>query len=86
VDGGDGLRRVQVRTTTCKVGDHYQVPLVTTGANRNRLVRRPFEAGDYDVLMIVCGDGTTYVIPASSITARYQLSLSGKWEPYRVEE
>lgn len=86
IDREGVLQRVQVRTTTFRPGKSYLVPLVTTGANRNRIVRRPFPGGDYDSLMVVCGDATVYLIPASLIRARYQLALSRRWDAYRLED
>lgn len=84
IDDGQRLQRVQVRTTTMKRGRGYVVHLRTIGGNKSQVITRAFDPSDYEWLFVVCGDGTAYLIPTTSITARFALYLSRKYEPYRI--
>jgi hypothetical protein len=86
IDDGDGLQRVQVKTTTMKQGHGYVVHLKTVGGNRTQLNVRPFHPSDYEWLFVVCGDATAYLIPTDAITARTCLYLSRKYERFRLED
>lgn len=85
VDDGNALCRVQVRTTTVKQGNAYVVGLKTVGANKTRVVTRPFDSCAYEWLFAVCGDATVYLIPTSEISARYCLFLGRKYEQFRLQ-
>jgi hypothetical protein len=87
VDGGDGLRRVFVRTTTSKAGNgHYFCGLRTLGGNRSFHTIKHFDNTTVDLVFIVCGDGTRYVIPAEEISNRNSIRLGPKWERHRVRD
>lgn len=83
---GEGMERVQVKTTTVKQGRNYYVRLTTIGGNHTQVKVRKFEPTDYEWLFVVCGDATAYMIPTPAITARSGLLLGRKYEPYRLED
>jgi hypothetical protein len=85
LDQGARPERVQVKTTTLRQGNGYAVHLATIGGNKSQTVARVFDPEAYEWLFVVCGDATAYLIPTSVITARYQLFLSRKYEPYRIK-
>ena|SRR3989442_126790 len=82
----DGRDRVQVKTTTMKVGNSYVVHLRTVGGNKSQVIARPFDPTDYEWLFVVCADATAYLIPSSEITSRESLSLGRKYERFRLED
>ncbi|MGH9041231.1 MAG: group I intron-associated PD-(D/E)XK endonuclease [Acidimicrobiia bacterium] len=86
IDNGQGLERVQVKTTTMKQGRGYSVHLRTVGGNKSQVVSRAFHPSDYDWRFVVCGDATAYLIPTTAITSRSSLFLSRKYEPYRIQD
>lgn len=86
IDNGNGLERVQVKTTTMKEGNSYVVHLRTIGGNKSQVIMRPFDPSDYEWLFVVCGDATAYLIPSAVITSRQSMSLGGKYEAFRLED
>jgi hypothetical protein len=79
------MERVQVKTTTSKVGNSYVVHLRTIGGNKTQTKARLFDPKDYEWLFVVCGDSTAYMIPAAEITARNSLSLGPRYDHFRLE-
>jgi hypothetical protein len=73
------LLRVQVKTSRrLTPTGNYQVMLETKGGNQSwNGVARRFEAGRYDRLFVLVGDGRRWFIPASSIEARTAICLGG---------
>ncbi len=88
IENGDRLERVQVKTTTQRMASQrgYVVGLKTIGSNTKRTLRRDFNPSDYEWLFVVCGDACVYMIPTEAITARTQLYLGRKFEPFRLED
>ena len=82
----DGMERVQVKTTTTKDHGSYVVHLRTIGGNKSQVKVRLFDPTDYEWLFVVCGDATAYMIPTTEITARYSLTLSRRYESFRLED
>ena len=80
----DGMERVQVKTTTRKDHGSYVVHLRTIGGNKSQIKVRLFDPTDYEWLFVVCGDATAYMIPTTEITARYSLTLSRRYERFRL--
>jgi hypothetical protein len=80
------MDRVQVKTTTLKVGTSYVVHLGTVGGNKSQVKVRPFDPTDYEWLFVVCGNATVYMIPTTEITARRSLSLGRRYERFRLED
>ena len=82
----DGMERVQVKTTTTKDHGSYVVHLRTIGGNKSQVKVRLFDPTDYEWLFVVCGDATAYMIPTTEITTRYSLTLSRRYESFRLED
>jgi hypothetical protein len=82
----EGMDRVQVKTTTTKDHGSYVVHLRTVGGNKSQVKVRLFDPADYEWLFVVCGDSTAYMIPTTEIRARYSLTLSRRYERFRLED
>ena len=65
VDGEEGLKRVQVRTTSHKRHGSYVVNLSVSGgsATRRSQTRKVGTDMKYDLLYVLCEDNTRYLIP-----------------------
>jgi hypothetical protein len=86
IDDGGKLSRVQVRTTTVREGRSHVVGLKTVGGNKTQLITKTFDPTAYEWLFVVCGDATAYLIPTTTISARYSIFLGRKYEPFRLED
>ena len=85
VDDGNGLRTVQVKTTTCRGrSGAFVVDLATNGGNKSRSTTVPFSPGDYDLLYILTDDGSRFLIPAGEMDARTKLTLGAKYSRFAV--
>jgi hypothetical protein len=82
----EGMKRVQVKTTTMKDHGSFVVHLRTIGGNKSQVKARPFEPSDYEWLFVVCGDATAYMIPTTEFTARQSLTLNARFERFRLED
>lgn len=84
----DGLKRVQVRTTTYKTPyGVYQANLSTKGGNRTsvgRVIR--FDSTAVDLLFVVTGGGSMYLIPASEVMAKNCINLGEQYERFNVSD
>lgn len=72
----DGIKRIQVKTTTYKSKSGWQVAVGRrpySPGNRERLV--PYDPGLIDWFFIVDGDLTMYLIPSQVIAGRVQILL-----------
>ena len=79
------LSRVQVKTTTRRGGSgKFVVMLETAGGNQSFSTRTPFDATASELLFVLTDEDACYVIPCREITSRHGLTLSGKYERYRV--
>jgi hypothetical protein len=87
-DFGDGVVRVQVKTSTCRNNkDRWAVTLCTRGGNRSwsGLVK-VLDPTRCDALFVHVGDGRRWYIPATALEATSGLSLGGpKYAEYEVE-
>lgn len=83
---GEGMGRVQVKTTTVKQGRNSYAKLTTIGGNHTQVKVRKFEPTDYEWLFVVRGDATAYMIPTEAITTRTGLVLGRRYERYRSED
>jgi hypothetical protein len=86
-DRGDGLLRVQVKTSTCFRSGRWDVTVCTRGGNRswNGLVKN-LEPSRYDYLFVHAGDGRRWFIPASAVEGTSAISLGGpKYSEYEIE-
>ncbi|MGK2316568.1 group I intron-associated PD-(D/E)XK endonuclease [Gordonia rhizosphera] len=71
VSTSDGIRRVQVKTTTVRVGHTWKVYLST--AHRERKTYDPDEIDDF---FVIAGDLAYYLIPVSAVGGLHAIHLS----------
>jgi hypothetical protein len=87
-DFGDGVVRVQVKTSTCRNRKgRWAVTLCTRGGNRSwsGLVK-VLDPTRCDAVFVHVGDGRRWYIPATALDATSGLSLGGpKYAEYEVE-
>jgi hypothetical protein len=85
VEDADGvLRRVQVKTTTCRnPTGNFVVRLETAGGNQSFRTRKPFDPLGCDLLFVLTDDDEVYVMPTSAFAARTMLTLHKKYDRYR---
>jgi hypothetical protein len=79
------LSRVQVKTTTRRArSGKFVVMLETAGGNQSFSTRKPFNNTASELLFVLTDHGATYLIPCREITSTRGLTLSGRYEQYRV--
>lgn len=78
-DFGEGLRRVQVKTSTHRTGrSRYAVQLATSGGNTSwNGVVKEFDPSRCDLLFALVGDGRRWLIPTGEIEGRRGVILGG---------
>jgi hypothetical protein len=81
------LVRVQVKTSTLRVKDRFQVALRTNGGNQSWTgVVKCFSAERCDWLFVLVGDGRRWFIPATEVGGATGIVLGGpKYAAYEVE-
>ena len=86
VDIGGKLNRVQVKTTTSKSPyGKWKVNLkICGGSSKTSRVMKYNNQVMYDLLFVVCGDGTKYLIPKSEISNNTAINISGKYLDYKI--
>jgi hypothetical protein len=85
-DFGDGLLRVQVKTSTHYRNGRYEVYVATRGGNQswNGTVKY-FDPARCDLLFALVGDGRRWLIPASAVEGRKAIKLGGpKYSEYEI--
>jgi PD-(D/E)XK endonuclease len=77
-DFGDGLIRVQVKTSTCFRKGRWEVAVCTRGGNRswNGIVKR-LDASRYDYLFVLVADGRRWFIPSAAVGGGCSIRLGG---------
>ncbi|HEU0025203.1 MAG TPA: group I intron-associated PD-(D/E)XK endonuclease [Thermoleophilaceae bacterium] len=81
------LLRVQVKTSACWLRQRWSITLATRGGNQSwsGLVKR-LDAGRYDHLFVVVGDGRRWCIPSSNVDGGSGMLLGGpKYANFEVE-
>lgn len=71
---------VQCRTTTKKQGPYYVASLVSTKTN---CTGTKTHRGVYDLLFVMCGDGSCYSIPTHLLGKR-SINLGPKYDVFRL--
>jgi hypothetical protein len=86
IDNKGKLERVQVKTSSYRRGQCYEVMIKTCGGNRTGSgVYHPFDASIIDWLYVLTlPEEIKYLIPASVIEAKHTLTLGQKWSEYIV--
>lgn len=76
VSTGDGIKRVQVKTTTSRGKEGWQASVGRRPYTPNDLGRlAPYDPGDIDYFFVVDGDLTMYLIPTEVIAGRVGILL-----------
>jgi hypothetical protein len=77
-DWGEGLVRVQVKTSTFRRDGRWEVAVCTRGGNRswNGLVKR-LDSTLYDMLFVLVADGRRWLIPSSAVGGGCSIRLGG---------
>jgi hypothetical protein len=86
-DFGDRIVRVQVKTSTYRRNNRWEVMLATRGGNQSwsGLVKR-LEPSRCDNLFVHVGDGRRWYSPANALGGRAHIVLGGpKYAQYEVE-
>lgn len=81
-DEGDGLRRVQVKTTRYKTKyGIYSINLSVKGGNRSSIGST---IKKFDAVFVLTDDGDSYYIPSKDITAKNILNLGNKYSKFKL--
>ena len=83
VDKGDGIEKVQVKTTKRKVGKYYKVQIKTVRPNRNSNNIKRFDNKSVDLLFVLTENMESYSIPCEEIRVGCELTLDGRYDPYK---
>lgn len=78
VTRGSRIRRVQVKTTTVRVGDTWKVYLSTS-----RRVRKTYDPDEIEDFFIVDGDFECYLIPIAEVGGLHAIHLS-RYERFQL--
>ena len=78
------LKRVFVRTTTRATCKGWACGLRTIGINSSGYKVRHFDKRDVDLLFILCGDGSAYLIPAEAVQCKSEIRVGSKYLGYKV--
>jgi len=86
VDYGEGLKKVQVRTTSeiTKSGKPT-VNLRTLGGNRSYHTAKKFDSSKVDLLYVTTVDFGDYVIPTNKFTSKTYLTIDKRFYNYKIE-
>jgi hypothetical protein len=86
-DWGDRVERVQVKTSSCRVGNRYVVQLSTRGGNQSWSgTIKYLDRSRCDSLFVHVADGRRWYIPATALGARSGITLGGpKYAEFEVE-
>jgi hypothetical protein len=85
IDYGEGLKRVQVKTTQFR-SKHgtFTVNIKTCGGNRSGHKLHYFDKDSCDILFILTSEDDVYIIPTSVITAKSTLAMSKQLLEYKM--
>lgn len=85
VEKDNKLLSVQVKTSGYKgKSGNYEVGLKSTGGNSGKVLKT-FDKYQIDLLFILCGDGTKYLIPREDITNTSGVTLvEYKYGKYKI--
>jgi len=78
VSGGDGVRRVQVKTTTARAGRSWKVYLSSSAHQR-----RTYDPDEVDDFFIIDGSLDHYLIPVTAVGGLHAIHLDA-YERYRL--
>jgi hypothetical protein len=87
VENGEGLKKVFVRTTTQvsrRGSGIYNCGLRTQGGNKSQFKIKEFDPNCADLVFIVCGDGSKFLLPSCEVTTKTMISLGEKYARFKV--
>lgn len=85
IDNGQGLKRVQVKTTQYKSKyGTFTVNIKTCGGNRSGHKLHYFDNKSCELLFVLTGEDDVYIIPTSEITAKSTLAMSNHLLDYKI--
>ena len=87
VDWGEGVQRIQVKTSTQFRNGRWDVSVCTRGGNRSwsGLVKH-LDPSQYEYLFVVVADGRQWLIPSAEVEGGSHVCLGGpKYEKYELE-
>lgn len=86
VDDECMLKRVFVRTTTRKNGSgNWEAGLRTQGGNKSQFKIRKFDKDAVELVFIVCGDGSMFLIPSGKVECMSSITLGDKYKEYMLD-
>ena len=87
-DTRDKLHRVSVKTSRRKEpSKNYIFDLRTIGANSTEVIAKAFDKTKVDLLFLLGGDGSQYIMPSETINDGQQTispSLTGRYAQYFI--
>ncbi|CAN5875762.1 hypothetical protein BH24ACT15_BH24ACT15_07800 [soil metagenome] len=87
VEDEEGLKRVQVKTTTHrKPRGNFGVALRTNGGNKSRHTHKLFDVRTCELLFVLTDDGRRYLFPTAELKPRTELTLGPRYDCYVVGE
>lgn len=81
IDDGNGLIKVQVKTTTIQTGKNkngWQVELRTATSSNRFFSHRTREDNDYDIIFVMTGDDRCWSIPMSCVDSKSGITVGNK--------
>lgn len=83
VDKNNKLKRVQVKATSCKRNNKYQVPLKSCGGTSGKTYKTIIDT-NVEELFILTADKSIYIIPKNEIHNKSTLSICDKYIKYKI--
>ncbi len=86
-DWGEGLARIQVKTSSCFRNGRWDVTVCTRGGNRSWSgMVKYLDPTAYDYLFVHVGDGRRWLIPASEVGGTCGVRVGGpRYAAYEIE-
>ena len=85
VDCGQSFQKVQCKFTSHKAkSGAFIAPLRVMGGNQSYHTAKHYNKEDFDILFVMTEDGDIFTIPFEDIETKNSVTLSGKYEQYRV--
>lgn len=85
VDCGNGIEKVQVKTTKRKVAGNFKVQIKTVRPNRKSNTIKRFDNASVDLLFVLTEDMESYSIPCKEINVGCELTLDKRYEQYKFK-
>ena len=83
VDRENKIKRVQVKATSCKKNNNYQVPLKSCGGTKGKIYKTIINT-NIEELFIFTEKMEIYIIPKILIKNRSTISLCDKYEKFKI--